>query len=135
MYRFFVCSWISFFVYVTFSFQFNILFSIELRDFFVIFEKLFVYLLRFTEFIDMFDTLLIIILFLLASLLVCLLTLRLSINIKHSCPFFHSLAILMNFLKFQSPPPVYLAPKSRKIYSFTAILQKLFLYFILLSNH
>ena len=53
----------------------------------------------------MFDTLLIITLFLLASLLVCLLTLRLSINIKHLRLFFHLLAILTDFLKFQPPPP------------------------------
>ena len=60
--------------------------NLELGDFFVffeIFENLLDYLLRFTWFIDMFDTLLIITLFLLASLLACLLTLRLSINIKH----------------------------------------------------
>ena len=56
----------------------------------------------------MFDTLLIITLFLLASLLLCLLTLRLSINIKHLCLFFHSLPMLTEFLKFQHPPPVYL---------------------------
>ena len=49
----------------------------------------------------MFDTLLIITLFLLASLLVCLLTLRLSINIKHLCLFFHSLPILTDILKFR----------------------------------
>ena len=48
----------------------------------------------------MFDTLLINTLFLLASLLVCLLTLRLSINVKHLCLFFHSLPILTDFLKF-----------------------------------
>ena len=53
----------------------------------------------------MFDTLLIITLFLLASRLVCLLTLRLSINIKHLCLCFHSLLILTDFSKFQ--PPVY----------------------------
>ena len=53
----------------------------------------------------MFDTLLIITLFLLASLLVCLLTLRLSINIKHLCLFFYSLPILTDFLKFQPPLP------------------------------
>ena len=56
--------------------------------------------------VDMFDTLLIITLFLLASLLVCLLTLRLNINIKHLCPFSKSLPILLDFLKFQpSAPP------------------------------
>ena len=43
--------------------------------------------------------------FLLASLLVCLLTLRLSINIKHLCLFFHSLPILTDFLKFLPLPP------------------------------
>ena len=58
----------------------------------------------------MFDTFLIITFFLLASVLVCLLTLRLSINIKH-CLIFHSLPILTNFLKFQ--PPVYFDPSPR----------------------
>ena len=52
----------------------------------------------------MFDTLLIITLFLLASLLVCLLTLRLSINIKYLCLFFLSLPILMDILKFRPVP-------------------------------
>ena len=56
----------------------------------------------------MFDTLLIITLFLLASLLVCLLTLRLNINIKHLCLFFHSLLILTDFLKFRHPPPLFI---------------------------
>ena len=51
----------------------------------------------------MFDTLLIVTLFLLVSLLVCLLTLRLSTNIKHLCLFFHPLPILTDILK--SPPP------------------------------
>ena len=55
----------------------------------------------------MYDTFLIITLFLLASVLVCLLTLRFSINIKH-CVIFHSLPILTNFLKFQ--PPFYFDP-------------------------
>ena len=45
----------------------------------------------------MFDTILIITSFLLASLFDCLLTLRLSINIKHLCLFFHSLPILTDF--------------------------------------
>ena len=54
----------------------------------------------------MFDTLLMITLFLIASLLVCLLTLRSSINIKHLCLFFYSLPVLMDFLKFR-PPLVY----------------------------
>ena len=53
----------------------------------------------------MFDTLLIITLFLLTSLLVCLLTLRLSINIKHLCLFFHSLPILTDILELR--PPIY----------------------------
>ena len=52
----------------------------------------------------MFDTLLMITLFLIASLLVCLLTLRSSINIKHLCLFFYSLPVLMDFLKFRPPP-------------------------------
>ena len=60
------------------------------------------HLLRFTYFIDMFDTLLNITLLLLASLLVCLLILRLSINIKHLYLFFHSLPILRtDILKFR----------------------------------
>ena len=53
----------------------------------------------------MFDTLLTITLFLLASLLVCLLTLRLSININFLCLFLHSLPILRDFLKFRPPTP------------------------------
>ena len=52
----------------------------------------------------MIDTLWIITLFLLASLLVCLPTLRLSINVKHLCLFFHSLPILTDFLKLHTPP-------------------------------
>ena len=67
-------------------------------------------LLRFTYFIGMFDTLLIITLFSLASLLVYLLTLRLSINIQHLGLFFHSLAILTDFLKFHPVPPLNLTP-------------------------
>ena len=59
------------------------------------------YLLRFTWFIDIFDILLIITLFLLASLRVCLLTLRLSINIKYLCLFFYLLPTLTDFLKFR----------------------------------
>ena len=51
----------------------------------------------------MFDTLLIITLFLLASLLVCLLILRLSINIKHFCLFLRSLPILTDFLEIPTP--------------------------------
>ena len=58
----------------------------------------------------MFDTLLIITLFLLASLLVCLLTLRLSINVKHLRLIFHSLLILTVFLKLR-PPPFILNPR------------------------
>ena len=54
----------------------------------------------------MFDTLLIIILFLLASLLVCLLTLRLSINITHLCLSFYSLPILTDILIFRAPLPL-----------------------------
>ena len=61
----------------------------------------------------MFDNPLIITLFLLASLLVCFLTLRLSINIKHLCLFFHSSPILTDLLKFL-PPPVYFDPPSIK---------------------
>ena len=55
------------------------------------------------------DVLLIITLFLLASILVCLFTLRLSINVKYICLFFHSLPILKDFLKSRPlpPPPVY----------------------------
>ena len=60
----------------------------------------------------MFDTLLIITLLLLASILNCLLTLRLSINIKHLCHIFHSLTILMDILKFQPPPFKLITPHS-----------------------
>ena len=56
----------------------------------------------------MFDTLLIITLFLVASLLVCLLTLRLIISIKHLCLFFHSLPILTDTLKFRPPSPPFI---------------------------
>ena len=55
----------------------------------------------------MFDTILVINLFILALPLVHLLTLRLSINIEHLCLFFHSLPILTDFLKSQPPSPVY----------------------------
>ena len=58
-----------------------------------------------------FDTHLIITFVLLASLLVCLLILKLSINIKHLYIFFHSWPILKDFLKFHPPPPpVYFDP-------------------------
>ena len=57
----------------------------------------------------MFHALLIITLFLLASLHVCLLTLRLSIYLKPLCHFFRSLPILTDVLKFQ-PTPVYFNP-------------------------
>ena len=64
----------------------------------------------------MFDTFLIITLFLLSSLLVCLLTLRLSINIKHLCLYFHSLPTLTDFLKFQnSNPPVFKFHKNLRL--------------------
>ena len=55
----------------------------------------------------MFDSLLIINLFLIASLLVCLLTSRLTINIKHFSLFSQ---ILTDFVKFRfttPPPPIY----------------------------
>ena len=61
----------------------------------------------------MFDTLLIITLFLLASLLVCLLTLRLSINVKHLCLFFSFITDINGFCEISTtpvyfdPPPVY----------------------------
>ena len=60
----------------------------------------------------MFDTLLIITLFLLASLLVCLLTLRLSINIKHLCLFFSFIADIKGYFAIPTPPPrlVYFDP-------------------------
>ena len=57
----------------------------------------------------MFDTLLIITLFVLALLLVCLLTLRLSINVKHLCLFFSLISDINGF--FEIPiPPVYFEP-------------------------
>ena len=54
----------------------------------------------------MFDTLLIINLFLLALTLVCLLTLRLKINIKHVCLFFHSpfTTDIKVFFEIPTPP-------------------------------
>ena len=90
----------EFFVYVIFFFQFRItwLFCNVLP---LIFKNLFDYLFRrFTLFIDVFDTLLIIILFLVASLCVCLLTLRLSINIKHL-----NIKLARLFWLLPSPPP------------------------------
>ena len=61
----------------------------------------------------MFDTLLIITLFLLASRLVCLRTLRLSIKVKHLC-LFSFITDINGFLEipnppvyFDMPPPVY----------------------------
>ena len=51
----------------------------------------------------MFDTLLIITLFLLASLPVCLLTLRLSINIKHFVSLFSFITDINGL--FEIPPP------------------------------
>ena len=50
----------------------------------------------------MFDTLLIVTLFLLASLLVCLLTLRLSINIKH-LSLFSFITDINGFFEIPSP--------------------------------
>ena len=89
--------------------------NLEFGDFFVIYflkyskTYLIDYLPRFTGFIDMFDTLLIIItLFLLPSLLVCLLTLRLSFNIKHLYFFLFSFVTdITDILKFRHslPPP------------------------------
>ena len=62
----------------------------------------------------MFDTLLIITLFLLDSILVSLLTLRLSINIKHICLFVSFIADIKRFFEiptplvyFDLPPPRY----------------------------
>ena len=46
-------------------------------------------------------------LFLLASLLICLLNLSLGINIKRLCLFFHLLLILTDFLSFWPPNPIY----------------------------
>ena len=59
----------------------------------------------------MFDTLLIITLFLLALLLVCLVTLRLSINIKHF-PLFSFIADINGFKIFEIPIPPYCLFKS-----------------------
>ena len=73
--------------------------------FFLIFENLFDYLLSFTEFVDTFDTLLIITLFLLALLLVCLLTLRLNINIKHSGLFFSFITDINEYFEISNPLP------------------------------
>ena len=51
----------------------------------------------------MFDTLLIITLFLLDSVLVCLLTLILSINIKQICLFVSFIADIKRFLEIPTP--------------------------------
>ena len=119
----------SFLVYLIFFFQFRIT---SLKCAFVQYSKTYLidYLLRFTWFIELFNSLLIITLFLLASLLLCLLSLRLSINTKHLCFFIHSLPILTDifrhplFNKFnkdlQPPviltsPPGYYALKSAHI--------------------
>ena len=83
----------SFFVYVIFVFLFRITWF---------FCNVLFCSIRNT---DMFYTLLINTLFLLASLLVCLLSLRLSINVKYLCLFCHSLLILTDILKFWPPPP------------------------------
>ena len=54
----------------------------------------------------MFDTTLIMTLFLLASLLVCLLTLRLSNNIKH-LSVFSFITDINGFFEIPTPTPVY----------------------------
>ena len=64
-----------------------------------------VQLFRYPRFIDMFDTVLITTLFLLASLLVFFITLRLSINIQHVCLFFHFFHSLPRLRDFFRPPP------------------------------
>ena len=98
----------SFFVYVIFLFQFritwlfgNVLFgNIQKLIWMIIYLDLISLSIRLILFWLLLN------LFLLAPLLVCLLTLSLSINIKHLCLFFHSLLILTNFLKFW-PPCIY----------------------------
>ena len=75
----------------------------------------------------MLDTLLIITLFLIASLLVCLLTLRLSINIKNLCLFFHSLLILTDSLKFRTPPVTLTTPLPRRLLNLTKTSNPLFI--------
>ena len=57
----------------------------------------------------MFDTILIMTLFLLASLLVCLLTLRLSNNIKH-LSVFSFITDINGFFEIPTPPSVYFDP-------------------------
>ena len=89
----------SFFVYVIFFFLFRITWF---------FCNVLFFNIRNT---DMFYTLLINTLFLLASLLVCLLSLRLSINVKYLCLFFHSLLILTDILKFWPPTPPHRPPR------------------------
>ena len=61
----------------------------------------------------MFDTLFLLV-------LVCLLTLRLSINIKHLCFFFYSLPMLIDFLKFRLPS-VYFDLPPRRLLNLTKI--------------
>ena len=57
----------------------------------------------------MFDTLLIITLFLLALLLVCLLDLRLSIDIKHLCLFF-LITNINGYFEIPTPPFILIPP-------------------------
>ena len=95
----------SFFVYVIIFFQFritwlfcNVLFC-NIRK--LIWLIIYLHLLSLLICLIFFWLLLT--LFLLASLLICLHTWSLSINIKHFCFFFDSLPILADFLKFRPP--------------------------------
>ena len=60
------------------------------------------------DFSAVFDTLLIITLFLLASLLVCLLSLKLSISIKHLCLFFPFITHINEYIKISNPLPPFI---------------------------
>ena len=78
----------------------------------------------------MFDTILIITLFLLASFLVCLLTLRLSINVKHLCLFFSFITDINVFFKIPTTPFIKNNKKSGLIWVRFLELQVVCLFFI-----
>ena len=103
----------SFFVYVIILFQFRItwLFCNVLCNIWKLIW-LIIYLHLLGLLICLIPFWLLLTLFLLASLLICLLTLSLSINIKHLYLFIHSLPILTDILKFWPPylfwPPAFI---------------------------
>ena len=93
----------SFFVYVTFFFQFRItqffcngLFCNIGKPIWLIF------------YLDLLSLLICLYALLIILIIICLPTLRLSISIKHLCLFFHWLPILMDILKFWPPSPPFI---------------------------